>query len=104
MPGTGASYTRHVGLAIGVIRSCFSTNPQGLTGVEPLVRLLASADLEHNLLELLALLNTFVGSYQLLPAPREIPVSTQAIYRQQSWEFFPVSQLVGSKNSNSSLF
>jgi pimeloyl-ACP methyl ester carboxylesterase len=67
--------------------------PQALTGVEPLVRLLASADLEHTLLELLAILNTFVDSYQLLPAPSKIPVPTQAIYRQQSWGSFPVSQL-----------
>jgi pimeloyl-ACP methyl ester carboxylesterase len=66
--------------------------PQALTGVEPLVRLLAAADLQHDLLELLAILNTFVGSYELLPAPSKIPVPTQAIYRQQSWGSFPVSQ------------
>src|SRR5262245_24261823 len=52
--------------------------PQALTGVEPLVRLLAAADLRHNLSELLAILNTFVGTYQLLPAPSKIPVATQA--------------------------
>lgn len=66
--------------------------PQALTGVESLVRWLAAADLEHNLLELVAILNTFVGTYQLLPAPSKIPVATQAIYRQQSWGTFPVSQ------------
>jgi pimeloyl-ACP methyl ester carboxylesterase len=67
--------------------------PQALTGVEPLVRLLAAADLQHNLSELLAILNTFVGTYQLLPAPSKIPVPTQALYRQQSWGPFPVSQM-----------
>jgi pimeloyl-ACP methyl ester carboxylesterase len=66
--------------------------PQALTGVEPLVRLLAAADVEHNLTELLAILNTFVGTYQLLPAPSKIPVPTQAIYRQQSWGPFFVLQ------------
>jgi pimeloyl-ACP methyl ester carboxylesterase len=67
--------------------------PQALTGVESLVRLLAAADLQHNLSELLAILNTFVGTYQLLPAPSKLPVPAQAIYRQQSWGPFPVSQV-----------
>jgi len=67
--------------------------PQALTGVESLVRLLAAADLQHNLSELLAILNTFVGTYQLLPAPSKLPVPVQAIYRQQTWGSFPVSQV-----------
>jgi pimeloyl-ACP methyl ester carboxylesterase len=66
--------------------------PQALTGVESLVRLLAAADLQHDLSALLAILNSFVGTYQLLPAPSKLPVPTQALYRQQSWGSFPVSQ------------
>jgi pimeloyl-ACP methyl ester carboxylesterase len=58
---------------------------QALTGIEPLVRLLAAADVVHNLTELLDILNTFVGTYQMLPAPSKIPAPMQAIYRQQSW-------------------
>jgi hypothetical protein len=48
--------------------------------------------LKHNLSELLAILNTFVGSYQLLPAPSKLPVATQALYRRQTWGPFQVLQ------------
>ena len=65
--------------------------PQAFTGVEKMLKWLAALDLEHNLTELLKILDTFVGSYQMLPAPSKIPVSTQAIYRQESWGEFPVS-------------
>jgi hypothetical protein len=58
--------------------------PQALTGVESLVRLLAAADVQHNLSELLAVLNSFVGTYELLPAPSKLPIPAQAIYRQQT--------------------
>jgi hypothetical protein len=40
----------------------------------------------------MSVLNTFVGTYQMLPAPSKIPVPAQAIYRQQSWGPLPVSQ------------
>jgi pimeloyl-ACP methyl ester carboxylesterase/O-acetyl-ADP-ribose deacetylase (regulator of RNase III) len=66
--------------------------PQALTGVERLVHLLAALDLTHNLIELLKILDTFVGSYQMLPAPGKIPAATQAaLYRSESWGTFPVS-------------
>ena len=65
--------------------------PQAFTGVEKMVKWLAAIDLEHNLTELLAVLDTFVGSYQMLPAPSKIPASTQTIYRRESWGAFPVS-------------
>src|SRR5262249_38547011 len=42
--------------------------------------------------ELLNILDTFVGSYQMLPAPSKIPVATQAaLYRLESWGTFPLS-------------
>ncbi len=65
--------------------------PQAFTGVEKMVKWLAAIDLDHNLTELLEILDSFVGSYQMLPAPNKIPASTQAIYRQESWGAFPVS-------------
>jgi pimeloyl-ACP methyl ester carboxylesterase/O-acetyl-ADP-ribose deacetylase (regulator of RNase III) len=66
--------------------------PQALTGVEKMVHLLAAIDLNHNLIELLKILDTFVGSYQMLPAPSKIPAATQAaLYRLESWGTFPIS-------------
>jgi len=65
--------------------------PQAFTGVEKMVKWLAAIDLDHNLTELLEILDSFVGSYQMLPAPNKIPASTQAIYRRESWGAFPVS-------------
>lgn len=67
--------------------------PQAFTGVESMVRLLAGADLKHNLMELLQILNTFVGSYQMLPAPSKISIPAQAIYRKGTWGNFPVSSI-----------
>ena len=67
--------------------------PQALTGTDKLVRLLERADLSHGMGDLLEVLNSFVGSYQMLPAPAKIPVSMQAIYRRESWgEAFNVSE------------
>ncbi len=66
--------------------------PQALTGINKNVRLLAAADLRHNLKELLEITNTFVGSYQMLPAPTKLPTSSQALYRRETWgSNFPIS-------------
>ena len=43
--------------------------PLTLTGAEKLVKLLARADLHHGLDELLAILGTFPGLYDMLPSP-----------------------------------
>ncbi|HWP92510.1 MAG TPA: CHAT domain-containing protein [Thermodesulfobacteriota bacterium] len=64
--------------------------PQTMTGVEKMVRLLEAADLKNNLKELLEIINTFVGSYEMLPAQSKIPEPTQAIYRAETWGKFPV--------------
>jgi pimeloyl-ACP methyl ester carboxylesterase/O-acetyl-ADP-ribose deacetylase (regulator of RNase III) len=66
--------------------------PQALTGVEKMVKWLAAIDLDHNLRELLEILDSFVGSYQLLPAPMKIPPALQALYRRESWGAFPISE------------
>jgi pimeloyl-ACP methyl ester carboxylesterase len=43
--------------------------PQAITGVATMVRRLALLDVTHNITELLQVLNSFVGSYQMLPSP-----------------------------------
>lgn len=45
------------------------TIPTVITGLEGMVRKLALLDLRHDVPELLETLNTFVGTYQMLPAP-----------------------------------
>lgn len=67
--------------------------PQVFTGTETLVKWLARADVRHSRAEVVEILNTFVGSYQMLPAPSKIPTATQAIYRSSTWGDFPVSEL-----------
>lgn len=66
--------------------------PQALTGVEKMVRLLAAIDLRHDTTDLLDILNSFVGSYQMLPAPSQLPVPLQALYRRETWGSFPISE------------
>ncbi len=66
---------------------------QALTGEESLVRLLGVADLHHDLSELLEILCSFVGSYQLLPAPNRLPPATQALYRAETWADVPISSV-----------
>jgi hypothetical protein len=43
--------------------------PQIVTGLEPMVDKLASLDFSHSLAQLLDIINTFPGSYQMLPSP-----------------------------------
>jgi len=65
--------------------------PLAMTGGDKLVKVLAAADLRHNLDEVLNILNSFVGSYQLLPAPSKLPASEQMLYELASWGQYPVS-------------
>jgi pimeloyl-ACP methyl ester carboxylesterase len=67
------------------------TIPQVFTGKEWLLRCLAMADLEHNLDEVLEIVATFVGCYQMLPSPARISASQQALYRPGTWGDWPVS-------------
>ena len=66
--------------------------PQAMTGVEKLIRWLEKVDLDHDLEEVLAILNSFVGSYLLLPAPGRIPAELRKLYEAATWGSFPVSQ------------
>ena len=43
--------------------------PQFITGLEGVVKKLEFCDIRHNLSELLTIMNSFVGSYQMLPSP-----------------------------------
>jgi pimeloyl-ACP methyl ester carboxylesterase len=66
--------------------------PQVMTGTETLVKWLARADIRHSPAELLQIINTFVGSYQMLPAPSKLSPAARAIYRSGTWGHFPVSE------------
>jgi pimeloyl-ACP methyl ester carboxylesterase len=46
--------------------------PQAITGVATMVKRLALLDVAHNTTELLQVLNSFVGSYQMLPSPLRV--------------------------------
>ncbi|HEX6862392.1 MAG TPA: M17 family peptidase N-terminal domain-containing protein, partial [Thermoanaerobaculia bacterium] len=65
---------------------------QAMAGIEKLVRWLEKADLKHDMREVLEVLNSFVGSYQLLPAPGKIPAEVREIYKAGSWGMLPISQ------------
>jgi pimeloyl-ACP methyl ester carboxylesterase len=67
------------------------TIPQVMTGAEKLVRWLSKLDLSHSLTEVLDIINTFVGSYQMLPARDKISDAEKAIYRKDTWGTHPVS-------------
>ena len=67
--------------------------PQAMKGTEKLVRWLEKADIKHDMNGLLAILNSFVGSYQMLPAPDKIPESAQVIYRAENWREPTVSAI-----------
>ncbi|MGI9078299.1 MAG: CHAT domain-containing protein [Gemmatimonadaceae bacterium] len=47
--------------------------PSVLTGADKTVKKLELCDIKHNLGEVLEVLHSFVGSYQMLPSPREMP-------------------------------
>jgi pimeloyl-ACP methyl ester carboxylesterase len=57
---------------------------------DKLVRRLAAADLKHDLDEVLDVLNGFVGSYQLLPAPAKLASSEQGLYESGKWGRYPI--------------
>jgi pimeloyl-ACP methyl ester carboxylesterase len=58
--------------------------PQVMTGLERIVRRLALVDLRHSKQELLEILNSFVGTFQMLPAPGT-SAAADALYRLETW-------------------
>jgi pimeloyl-ACP methyl ester carboxylesterase len=65
--------------------------PQICTGVEASVRKLVIADLKHSAGELVSIVNTFPGSYQMLPSPAVMPAMSK-LYRAETYGAFEVSQ------------
>ena len=59
--------------------------PPVLTGSDQLMELLERLDLAHNMPELLAITNTFLGSYMLLPAPGKLPPALGVLYQRDTW-------------------
>jgi CHAT domain len=65
--------------------------PPVICGLERLVRLLALGDLRMSLDELRDILNTFVGTYQMLPSPLQVKAMDK-LYEAGTWAPFKVSQ------------
>lgn len=67
--------------------------PSVLNGSDSMMEVLARIDIAHNMSELLAITNTFVGSYQLLPSPTKLKPHLHAIFQKDTWGSTPgVSQ------------
>lgn len=64
--------------------------PQIMTGLEPMVRKLARFDFRHNREQVLEIVRTFVGCYQMLPSPhairRDANLDDQTIKRIEAGE------------------
>ena len=58
---------------------------QAMTGEDRMMAMLEKADFKHDMRELLAITNTFPGSYQLLPAPSKLPATLDALYQADTW-------------------
>lgn len=58
---------------------------QALTGEDRMMAMLEKLDFSHDMRELLAITNSFVGSYQLLPAPSKLPGMLDALYQADTW-------------------
>jgi pimeloyl-ACP methyl ester carboxylesterase len=65
--------------------------PQTVTGIEGMVRKLSLLDIRHSLAELLDVLNSFVGSYQMMPSPLMMPEMEQ-LYNAGTYPNVKVSQ------------
>ena len=62
-----------------------------LSGEEKLVKTLAKIDARHNARQLLEILNTFPGSYQLLPSPRmDLGDDHRRLFDAATWGSLPV--------------
>jgi hypothetical protein len=66
--------------------------PQVITGVEGLVRKLAMIDIRHRRQGLLEILNSFVGSYQMLPSPLILGKKVEDLYKSGSYPGLNVPQ------------
>lgn len=66
---------------------------QAMTGEDQMMSMLEKFDIKHDMSELLGITNSFLGSYQLLPAPSKLPATLNALYLADTWsEHTHVSQ------------
>jgi hypothetical protein len=65
--------------------------PQIITGLEPTVRKLAKYDLRHGLRDVLRIVNSFVGPFQMLPSPLAKP-DMKKLYKAETYGELNVSQ------------
>lgn len=67
--------------------------PFVLTGEEKTVKMLETFDLKHNMEELLEIINTFPGSYQMLPSPElDFGDERHKLFDRKQWGSYPVTQ------------
>ncbi len=67
--------------------------PLALSGGESKVKMLETFDLRHDMPSLLGILNTFPGSYQMLPSQLvELDDDHKALFERSSWGNLPVHQ------------
>lgn len=65
--------------------------PLTISGAEKVVQLLAKADLHHSLSELLSIIGTFPGMYQMLPSPLvDLGDDHEKLFDAASWGALPV--------------
>jgi pimeloyl-ACP methyl ester carboxylesterase len=65
--------------------------PHILTGLEHMVRLLARVDLRHSREEIMAIVRTFIGVYEMMPSPHIDPAWTP-LYDSATWGVLGVPQ------------
>jgi pimeloyl-ACP methyl ester carboxylesterase len=65
--------------------------PQAITGIATMVKRLAMLDLTHNTTELLQVLNSFVGSYQMLPSHLRVS-GIHRLYEAETYRGWGASQ------------
>src|SRR3954452_3128037 len=66
--------------------------PQAMVGIEGIVSKLELADLFHNMDDVLAVLNSFSGSYQMLPWPK-VAKNTEPLYEATTYQPTKVSDV-----------
>jgi pimeloyl-ACP methyl ester carboxylesterase len=72
--------------------------PLTLSGAEKLLKLLAKADVDHSLNEILAIVGTFQGLYQMLPSALvELGDDHKKLFEVSSWGELPVSKAMLAK-------
>ena len=72
--------------------------PLTLSGAEKVVQLLAKADVHHSLEELLGIIGTFPGMYQMLPSPLvDLQDDHKKLFDEASWGSLPASKALLAK-------